>query len=85
MHPVHPSAAQWPLPRGRTLRHVATGARLLRVAQGRLWITTDGSLQAPAVDCVLDRGQQMALARGEAVVIEAFEDSAIEWLEPGPT
>lgn len=75
-------SACWRLPRGRILRRVAAGERLLRVARGRLWITRDGSLARPAEDCVLAGGQQMVLARGDAVVIEAFEDSELEFLEP---
>jgi hypothetical protein len=33
---------------------------------------------------VLERGALLPLARGEGVVVEAFEDSRIEWLAPSP-
>ncbi len=77
-------ASHWQLASGHTLRRVAGQPRLLRVAQGRLWVTRDGSLQAPAEDVLLKPGDSLALTRGEAVVLEAWGDSAFEWLEPAP-
>ncbi len=82
MHSMNEYTSAWPLPQGRALRRVMPGPRLLRVARGRLWITRDGSLSQPADDCVISVGEQLALHRGEAVVIEALSDSAMEFLEP---
>lgn len=79
------TTARWQLARGQALRRVAPGGRLLRVACGRLWVTRDGQPGAPAEDLVLQRGDTLPLAGGEAVVLEAFEDSAFEWLDPAPT
>lgn len=77
-------AARWQLASGQTLRRVTRQPHLLRVAQGQLWVTRDGSLQAPAEDVLLNPGDSLALQGGEAVVLEAWGDSAFEWLEPAP-
>ena len=77
-------SAGWHLARGQTLHREAPQARLLRVREGRLWVTRDGRLDAPAIDWVLGRGDELLLRRGEGVVLEAFADSAFEWLEPAP-
>jgi Protein of unknown function (DUF2917) len=74
----------WTLATGRTLRRSAPQARLLRVAHGQLWVTRDGSLRAPAEDLMLQAGDSLALACGEAIVLEALGDSGFEWLEPAP-
>jgi len=75
--------AQWHLARGQTLHRVAPQARVLRVRQGALWATRDARAgQAPSDDLVLGPGAELWLARGEGVVLEAFEPSAFEWLEP---
>ncbi len=75
---------RWTLSRGQTLHRVAPQARLLRVRSGQLWVTQDGRLDAPAEDRVLAHGDELLLERGAGVVLEAFEDSAFEWLEPAP-
>jgi hypothetical protein len=78
----HPPS-QWCLARGQTLHRVATQARVLRVRQGRQWATRDTRQgQPPSDDLVLGPGAELLLARGEGVVLEAFEPSAFEWLEP---
>ncbi|MBN8506640.1 MAG: DUF2917 domain-containing protein [Burkholderiales bacterium] len=74
----------WRLARGQTLHRVAPQARCLRVQRGRLWVTRDGRLGELPEDLVLGAGAVLGLARGEGVVLEAFEDSAFEWLEPAP-
>jgi Protein of unknown function (DUF2917) len=74
----------WQLPRGQTLHRVTPQPRLLRVSRGRLWVTRDGRLDAPADDVVLARGEAVLLPRGAGVVLEAFEDASFEWLEPAP-
>lgn len=77
------ASSQWQLARGQTLHRVTPQARLLRVRQGRLWATRDTrDGQAPSDDFVLGPGAELLLARGEGVVLEAFEPSAFEWLEP---
>ncbi len=83
MHQVHQSsAAQWTLPAGKTLHRVAAQARVLRVQSGRVWATRDARLGDLPDDLVLHAGAEVLLARGDGLVLEAFEDSAIEWLEP---
>ncbi|WP_374660252.1 DUF2917 domain-containing protein [Inhella sp.] len=74
----------WRLTRGQTLHRVAPQARCLRVQRGRLWVTRDGRLGELPEDLVLGAGALLELERGEGVVLEAFEDSAFEWLEPAP-
>lgn len=79
--PLRPDAA---LRRGKALRQVARAPLWLRVVQGRVWVTRDGRPGRAPDDLVLEPGALLPLARGEGVVVEAFEDSRLEWLLPSP-
>lgn len=73
----------WRLAQGQTLHRVAPQARVLRVREGQLWATRDPRAgQPPSDDWVLGPGAELLLRQGEGVVLEAFEPSAFEWLEP---
>lgn len=66
-------------------------AGVLRVTQGRIWVTLDGPHQGPANDwgdIVLQCGQQITLLPGQHVVMEPYGDavnqaSYFSW-EPAP-
>ncbi|GAP37593.1 DUF2917 domain-containing protein [Piscinibacter sakaiensis] len=70
-------AAAWRLPAGTALRLAAgPGARCLRVAAGRVWITAAGDGRTPPEDRVLGPGDTLALAHGSEWVLEAWGDDA---------
>lgn len=67
------SSAEWTLPVGEALRlDIGPGARELRVTQGRLWLTREGSADAPAEDLWLSPGDTLALDSGSEWVIEGW-------------
>lgn len=72
----------WQLRRGQVVHQGPGRAQRLRVHCGLLWATQDarpGDAQLPQ-DLLLDAGAELRLARGEGLVIEAFEDSRFSWL-----
>jgi hypothetical protein len=75
--------ASWTLPRGRAQRlTIGPGARLLRVSEGRVWLTIDGAEQAPADDLWLRAGEQIRLPDGAALVLEAWGEARFQLLVP---
>jgi hypothetical protein len=76
----------------QTLSLCPRGAGVLRIGQGRLWLTLDGPHGGPVNawgDHVLCAGQSMALLVGQRAVVEAWPltegaVSQFEWL-PAPT
>ncbi|WP_210544342.1 DUF2917 domain-containing protein [Rhodoferax sp. PAMC 29310] len=76
----------------QTLRLCPRGAGVLRIGQGRLWLTLDGPHHGPVNawgDHVVYAGQSMALLVGQRAVVEAWPVtegavSQFEWL-PAPT
>jgi len=57
LHAQH-SPALWTLTPGQAMRlPVGPGARNLRVAEGRLWLTCEGTAKAPAEDIWLELGE----------------------------
>jgi len=73
--PAQPCAAPCLLPAGQALTLRARRAGVLRIAQGRVWLTFGPAGRRPgwpADDHVLGAGQALALARGDAVVLEAW-------------
>lgn len=66
-------AAQWAMPAGEALRiDIGPGARELQVTQGRLWLTREGTAEAPAEDLWLSAGEALALDSGSEWVIEGW-------------
>lgn len=68
----------WQLRTGQVLRHPLRRAETLKVCSGRLWLTANGQLDAPAEDWVLQAGDQLRLPAGQEVVVEAFADARFE-------
>ena len=81
----------WKLVPDRALTLRADTAGVLRVSQGRVWVTADGPHQGPANDwgdVVLHSGEQLLLQPGRQVVVEAYGDAVnaaafFSW-EPSP-
>ena len=64
-----------------TLR-VGPGARVLRVCEGRLWLTTAGTADEAATDLWLEPGEEVELASGLEVVMEAWPTARYQLLVP---
>ena len=64
-----------------TLR-VGPGARVLRVCEGRLWLTTAGTADEAATDLWLEPGEEVELASGLEVVMEAWPAARHQLLVP---
>lgn len=76
-------AASWLLPRGEARRlSVGPGDRWLKVAEGQVWLTTAGSGDELAEDQWLKAGEQVWLADGSEVVIEARGEACFQLLVP---
>lgn len=75
--------AQWTLAPGevRSLR-IGPGPRLLQVAQGSVWLTSQGSPQAPPEDVWLGAGDSVALDDAAKVVIEGWPQARFQLLVP---
>ncbi len=81
----------WKLVPDRALTLRADTAGVLRVSQGRVWVTADGPHQGPANDwgdMVLHSGEQLLLQPGRQVVVEAYGEAVnqaafFSW-EPSP-
>lgn len=80
---INPQQALWQLNAGEALTlPIGPGVRLLRVSEGRLWLTQSGSSQAPAKDVWLQAGESVQLASGSQVVLEAWPRAAFQLLVP---
>lgn len=73
----------WHLDGGRAMT-LAGGAeaRRLAVARGRVWLTLSGTADEPAEDKWLEAGETVALAPGQAAVLEGWPAADFELLVP---
>jgi len=69
----------WLLRAGQVMSHPVRQDETLKVRSGRLWLTTNGELNAPSEDLVLEAGQCLLLPAGQRVVVEALNDSHFDW------
>jgi hypothetical protein len=75
--------ALWTVQQGEALSlTIGPGPRELSVAEGRLWLTQQGSAERPADDLWLEPGQSVQLASGSQVVIEAWPVAQFQLLVP---
>ncbi|MBL8279543.1 MAG: DUF2917 domain-containing protein [Pelomonas sp.] len=73
----------WHLDGGRALTLAAGAeARRLSVARGKVWLTLSGTPDEPAQDTWLEAGQAVALAPGQAAVLEGWPAADFEVLVP---
>ena len=73
----------WRLGKGQSMPlDIGPGARRLRLRQGRLWLTAQGALDAPAEDIWLLPGDEALLPSGARVVAEGWPDAAFELIVP---
>jgi hypothetical protein len=83
MSDLHSSQALWEISEGEALSlTIGPGQRELSVAEGRLWLTLQGSSERPAQDIWLEPGQSVQLASGSRVVVEAWPAAQFQLLVP---
>jgi hypothetical protein len=63
----------WRLEAGRAMSLKAGGTSVLRVRQGRIWVTRDAAAQWGSEDLVLAPGDSLTVASGERVVMEPWD------------
>ena len=63
----------WQIAPGEAMSLKARAASVLRVKQGRVWITPDATLAHPSEDLVLAPGESMTVAAGQRIVMEAWD------------
>lgn len=63
----------WQIAPGEAMSLKARKDSVLRVRQGRLWITPDATQALPSEDLVLAPGESLAVAAGQRIVMEAWD------------
>ena len=63
----------WQIAPGEAMSLKARSASILRVKQGRVWITPDATLRNPSEDLVLAPGESLTVAAGQRIVMEAWD------------
>jgi len=69
----------WLLAPGRAITLKADGPSVLRVRQGRVWITRDATAQGASADLVIGPGESLVLARGDRLVMEPWDGNGATW------
>lgn len=75
---AHQSSTPWMLQPRQVWRHRVQRAEKLSVRSGRLWLTREGSLEAPAEDRVLEAGQALFFREGQDWVVEALRPAVFD-------
>jgi hypothetical protein len=80
---AHATTALWQVAQGQALTlPAARTARWLRLREGRLWVTANGSPDAPPPEDVwLTAGDSLRLPPGAAVLAEGWPAASFEVLE----
>lgn len=63
----------WQLDHGQAISLKASGTSVLRVRQGRVWVTRDADARRASEDLVLGPGETLTLASGERIVMEPWD------------
>lgn len=73
----------WSLPtRASTTLRIGPGSRVLRVCEGRLWLTTSGTARQASIDLWLLPGESAELAAGLSIVMEGWPSARFQLLVP---
>ena len=77
------SDAYWSVGAGqvRTLR-IGPGMRVLRVAEGPLWLTVSGTPDDPPQDLWLEGGEAVLLDSGAEIVVEGWPAASFQLIVP---
>ena len=79
----HQADAFWAIAPGEVVRlRIDQGPRQLRVVDGWLWLTTEGTADRPAEDVWLLPGEPMELPDGSEWVVEARSSGRFQLLVP---
>ncbi|RZI77859.1 MAG: DUF2917 domain-containing protein [Variovorax sp.] len=71
-----PAAARrgaWQLEAGQAISLKAAQASVLRLRQGRVWVTRDANAQHASEDLVLAPGESLTIAAGDRIVMEPWD------------
>jgi len=71
-----PSAVRrgaWQLEAGHAMSLKATSASVLRIRQGRVWVTCDATADWGSEDLVLAPGESLTVAAGQRIVMEPWD------------
>ena len=63
----------WQIAPGEAMSLKARSASVLRVRQGRVWITPDATAAHASEDLVLAPGESMTVPAGQRIVMEAWD------------
>ena len=63
----------WQIAPGEAMSLKARAASILRVRQGRVWITPDATLANPSEDLVLAPGESLMVGAGQRIVMEGWD------------
>ena len=63
----------WQIEAGQAMTLKASAASVLRVRQGRVWVTHDATAHWGSEDLVLAPGESLRVAAGERLVMEAWD------------
>lgn len=63
----------WQLPAGQAITLKARHASVLRVRQGRVWVTRDATRHWGSEDIVLAPGESLTVAAGQRIVMEPWD------------
>ena len=63
----------WQIAAGEAMSLKASDASILRVRQGRIWVTRDACAQWGSEDLVLAPGETLAVAAGQRIVMEPWD------------
>ena len=63
----------WQLPVGQAARLKAASTSVLRVRQGRVWVTRDATDKWGSEDVVLAPGESMTVLAGQRIVMEPWD------------
>ncbi|HSV58827.1 MAG TPA: DUF2917 domain-containing protein [Variovorax sp.] len=79
--PVPPAVRRgaWQLAAGQAMTLRAQSPSLLKIRQGRVWVTRDASSQWGSEDLVLGPGESIKLARGERLVMEPWDSFGVTY------
>lgn len=76
-------SALWALKGGEAMRlGIGPGLREVHVTQGRLWLTSEGTAEAPAGDVWLESGDSIVLGSGSEWVAEGWGETRFQLLVP---
>ena len=63
----------WQISAGQAMSLRAQSASVLKIRQGRVWVTRDATSQWGSEDLVLGPGESLRLAKGERLVMEPWD------------